>query len=92
MSNQLNSPTNFKYYKIVLHALFIITGADYRMPTCELLSKLGWSSLKEKKNKQKRHHDVQNYEWYEPSVLRRYLYEKYREIGLYTILGSQDVI
>ena len=24
----------------------VITGADYQMPTSELLSKLGWSSLK----------------------------------------------
>ena len=31
----------------------VITGADYRMPTSELLSKLGWASLKEKRNKQK---------------------------------------
>ena len=31
----------------------VITGADYRMPTNDLLSKLGWSSLKEKRNKQK---------------------------------------
>ena len=31
----------------------VITGADYRMPTSALLSKLGWSSLKEKRNKQK---------------------------------------
>ena len=31
----------------------VITGADYRMHISELLSKLGWSSLKEKRNKQK---------------------------------------
>ena len=31
----------------------VITGADYRMPTSDLLSKLGLSSLKEKRNKQK---------------------------------------
>ena len=31
----------------------VITGADYQMPTDELLTKLGWSSLKEKRNKQK---------------------------------------
>ena len=31
----------------------VITGADYRMPTSALLSKLGWSGLKEKRNKQK---------------------------------------
>ena len=31
----------------------VITGADYRIPISELLSKLGWSSLKEKRNKQK---------------------------------------
>ena len=31
----------------------VITGADYRMPIGELLRKLGWSSLKEKRNKQK---------------------------------------
>ena len=31
----------------------IITGANYRMPTNELFSKLGSSSLKEKGNKQK---------------------------------------
>ena len=31
----------------------VITGADYRMPTSDLLSNLGWSSLTEKRNKQK---------------------------------------
>ena len=31
----------------------VITSADCRMPTSDLLSKLGWSSLKEKRNKQK---------------------------------------
>ena len=46
-----NSLTNFKYYKIVLHVR-LITGADYRTPSSDLLNKLGWSSLKEKRNKQ----------------------------------------
>ena len=31
----------------------VITGADYRTPSSDLLNKLGWSSLKEKRNKQK---------------------------------------
>ena len=31
----------------------VITGADYGMPTSALWSKLGWSSLKENRNKQK---------------------------------------
>ena len=31
----------------------VITGADYRIHISELLSKLGWSSLREKRNKQK---------------------------------------
>ena len=31
----------------------VITAADYRMPTSDILSTLGWSSLKEKRNKQK---------------------------------------
>ena len=31
----------------------VITVADYRMPTSDLLSKLDWSSLKEKRNNQK---------------------------------------
>ena len=31
----------------------VITGADYRMPTSNVLGKLGWSSLTEKRNKQK---------------------------------------
>ena len=30
----------------------VITGIDYRMPPCDLLSKLNWPSLKEKRNKQ----------------------------------------
>ena len=41
---------NFKSYKIVLH---VWPQADYRTPTTELLSKLGWSKLKERRNKQK---------------------------------------
>ena len=35
------------------HAARVITGADYRTPSSDLLNKLGWSSLKEKRNKQK---------------------------------------
>ena len=31
----------------------VITGADYLTPTKELLNKLGWSNLKERRNKQK---------------------------------------
>ena len=31
----------------------VITGADYQMPTSNVLGKLDWSSLKEKRNKQK---------------------------------------
>ena len=41
---------NFKSYKVVLH---VWPQADYRTPTTELLSKLGWSKLKERRNKQK---------------------------------------
>ena len=45
------SPTNFKSYKIA--AKLIITGADYLTPTTELLSRLGWTNLKDRRNKQK---------------------------------------
>ena len=60
----------------------VITGADYRMPTGELLSKLGWSSLKEKRNKQKALMMFKIRNGMTPAYLEDIFYEKYREIGL----------
>ena len=45
----------------------VITGADYRMPTSELLNKLGCSCLKGGETN-KSPHDALNCEWYDPSV------------------------
>ena len=42
-----------KLQKLRNRAARVITGADYRTPSSVLLNKLGWSSLKEKRNKQK---------------------------------------
>ena len=42
-----------KLQKLQNRAARVITGADYRTPSSVLLNKLGWSSLKEKRNKQK---------------------------------------
>ena len=68
----------------------VITGADYRMPTSELLSKLGWASLKEKRNKQKAlmMFKIMN------AMTVAYLEDVFtRNIGDWCIiLGSQDVI
>ena len=42
-----------KLQKLQNRASRVITGADYMTPTTELLSKLSWSKLKERRNKQK---------------------------------------
>ena len=42
-----------KLQKLQNRAARVITGADYRTPSSVLLNKPGWSSLKEKRNKQK---------------------------------------
>ena len=42
-----------KLQKLQNRAARVITGADYRTPSSVLLNKNGWSSLKEKRNKQK---------------------------------------
>ena len=42
-----------KVQKLQNRAARVITGADYRMPINILLSKLGWSNLKESRNEQK---------------------------------------
>ena len=63
----------------------VITGADYRMHTNELSTKLGWSSLKEKRNKQKAVMMFKIMNGMAPAYLKDiyiYIYEKYRKIGL----------
>ena len=42
-----------KLQKLQNRAARVITGADYLTPTNEILNKLGWSNLKERRNKQK---------------------------------------
>ena len=42
-----------KLQKLQNRAARIITGADYLTPTTELLSRLGWTNLKKRRNKQK---------------------------------------
>ena len=42
-----------KLQKLQNRAARVITDTDYLTPTKEILSKLGWSNLKERRNKQK---------------------------------------
>ena len=42
-----------KLQKLQNRAARVITGADYLTPTTELLSRLGWTNLKKRRNKQK---------------------------------------
>ena len=69
----------------------VITGADYRMPTSDLLSNLGWSSLKEKRNKQKALTMFKIMNGMTPAFLEDIFL---REISgdRFIILGSLDVI
>ena len=64
----------------------VITGADYRMHTNELLTKLGWSSLKEKRNKQKAHMMFKIMNGMAPAYLKDIFTDRF------IILGSQEVI
>ena len=41
-----------KLQKLQNRSARVITGADYLTPTKEILSKLGWSNLKARRNKQ----------------------------------------
>ena len=60
----------------------VITSADYRMPTNELLTKLGWSSLEEKRDKQKALVMFKIMNGLTLAYLKDIFYQKYREIGL----------
>ena len=79
--------------KLILQnrAARVITGADYRMATStsDILSKLGWSSLKQKRNKQKA---LMMFKM--NGMTSAYLEDILREIlgDRFIILGSQDVI
>ena len=81
MASVTNSGTD-KLQILQNRAARVITGADYRMPTSDLLSNLGWSSLKEKRNKQKALTMFKIMNGMTPAFLEDILYKKYREIGL----------
>ena len=81
ISDQLTDKLQ-KLLKLQNRAARVIIGADYRTPSSVLLNKLGWFSLKEKRNKQKALMMFKIMNGMTPALFRRYFYEKYREIGL----------